>query len=460
MINLSLLLILLCVITVKEALSMKLVSLTVIKVIGSFRLPTGTVVPSVFLSRSKLEVLEDDSNSNDSNNNEKSSVILCDVLPILIQDPKGSSLLKEVILNTNTHEDSKSIPFRDTIQSFILNRDRGLYDNIPYAVKKGPSKKNLFDFFNNVNSKVEIKKNNKKSEINPYTSFLQGVEKQLDVKLTGLFIEVADEITKSSVALGGAAIFAKTNDAKDWILNQYNPSLPDIATTDEGIDDDDIFNSPAVVVYCGLDEIVGMSLGTGIPIYIPDELFDSATVDARLNNKGDNKQMSITAPVFGESKERKAYDALAENTESYVDITPAWEIFDPKIFLKMSPVEKREILRASGVKKLPRIREGLDRLDSALINVMDDAVRKEFLRLSEPNNSKSFTSTPRSEVLRQMGEALSEGDLEKAEALRETFIVMTQRLADPTQSQGSYDPYLDQDDWYIKERRKSMRPKM
>ena len=453
MTRISLVLILLSVIILKEVLSMKILPISVIKVLGSFRLPKGVIVPTEFLSRSKLEVLEDASND-DSNENEKSNVILCDVLPILIQDPKGLTSLKES-MSSNSNEDSKSIPYRDSIQSFILNRDRGLYDNIPYGWKKGPSKKNIFDFFSNVNSKVEINKSNKKMQINPYSSFLQAVEQQLGAKLTGLFIEVSDEITMSSVALGGAAIFAKTDSAKDWILNQYNPSLPDIATTDEGIDDNDIFNSPAVVVYCGLDEIVGMSLGTGMPIYIPEDLFDSATVDARLNKKGDN--MSITAPVFGESRERKDFDALAEEDQN-VDISPAWEIFDPKKFLKMSPVEKRGVLRLSGVKRLPRPREGLNSLDSALINVMDDAVRKEVLRLSDPNSQK-VTSTPRQEVLRQIGEALTEGDLEKAEALRETFIVMTQRLADPTQAQGSYDPYLDQDDWYLKERRKAMRPK-
>ena len=90
---------------------------------------------------------------------------------------------------------------------------------------------------------------------------------------------------------------------------------------------------------------------------------------------------------------------------------------------------------------------------------MDDAVRKEVLRLSDTDSPQSFTTTPRQELLRNIGDAISEGDLDKAESLRETFILMTQRLADPTQPQGSYDPYLDQDDWYMKERRKAMRPK-
>ena len=112
----------------------------------------------------------------------------------------------------------------DNIQSYILNRDKGLYDNLPYAYKKGPSKKNLYDFFSNVNSKVDIKISNKKVQINSYSSFLKGIELQLDAKLTGLFIEVSGEISTNSVALGGAAIFAKTNNANviKQILNQID----------------------------------------------------------------------------------------------------------------------------------------------------------------------------------------------------------------------------------------------
>ena len=249
----------------------------------------------------------------------------------------------------------KSIPYRDSIQSYILNRDKGLYDNLPYAYKKGPSKKGLYDFFSNINSKVDIKKSNQQ-KINAYTSFLKGIEQQLDAKLTGLFIEVSDEITTNSVALGGAAIFAKNSNANDWILNQYNTLLPDIATTDERISDNDIFNSPAVVVYCGLDEIAGMSLGSGMKIYMAEELFDAATVDARLNKKSDNLLMSISAPIFGDSKDRKNYNSLAVNKNEEADVPLAWEIYDPNKFMKMSQVEKRAILRASGVKKLPRPR--------------------------------------------------------------------------------------------------------
>ena len=121
-------------------------------------------------------------------------------------------------------------------------------------------------------------------------------------------------------------------------------------------------------------------------------------------------------------------------------------------------MEKRATLRASGVTSLPRPREGLDSLDKALLDKMDEAVRGEYLRLRSLNGPAAVTS-PRQALLKAMGEAFDEGDIKAATELREEFMILTSRTADPTQESGSYDPYLDQDDWYMAARRKAMAPK-
>ena len=138
---------------------------------------------------------------------------------------------------------------------------------------------------------------------------------------------------------------------------------------------------------------------------------------------------SSSSSSLGNSKERKAYNSLKQNNNNNNnnnnddddDISPAWEILDPLEFIKMSTVEKRAVLRKSGVTRLPRPRDGISSLDSKLLSIMDDAVRNEVLRLSNSNSNsnsndddddddeRQSTSTPRQEVLRQMGEALSKG---------------------------------------------------
>ena len=62
-------------------------------------------------------------------------------------------------------------------------------------------------------------------------------------------------------------------------------------------------------------------------------------------------------------------------------------------------------------------------------------------------------------LLRRIGEALDDDDMEIAVKLRQEFAYKTALRADPTQAQGSYDPYLDQDAWYQEQRRRAMAPR-
>lgn len=130
----------------------------------------------------------------------------------------------------------------------------------------------------------------------------------------------------------------------------------------------------------------------------------------------------------------------------------------------MSTLQKREVLRYSGLSELPRPREGTKALDAVLLDLMDDAVRSEYLRLRERKSSsykreKSTVnpdSTSRQSLLQAMAEALESGDITAAEVFRDRFTLLTMLEADPTQTRGSYQEYLDQDEWYMMERRKAM----
>ena len=149
----------------------------------------------------------------------------------------------------------------------------------------------------------------------------------------------------------------------------------------------------------------------------------------------------------------------------------AWEVFDPKMFFGWSTVDKRAILRASGVTKLPRPREGVQLLDDMLLDLMDDAVRSEIRRLNMLSKSngrrqlnariieesdEDIDALTRQELLEKIGEKIDAGNVDAAIELRERFIALSSLKADPTQAPGSYDRYLDQDDWYMANRKKSM----
>jgi hypothetical protein len=269
----------------------------------------------------------------------------------------------------------------------------------------------------------------------------------LDAEIVDLLIEVKDELSSNSISIGAAIVFCRKSVVSDWKISLSNPQLPVVSSTD---DLEDIDQCTACIVNCHLDELIAISLLTGKSILIPQSLFASSAIDARLINDCDDteskEQLSIYGPIFGSPEKRqnwreKSRDGISNNQKSgnigdVVVALPAWEIFDAKRFLKMSSVEKRAALRASGVTTLPRPRQGLDSLDRALVEQMDEAVRGEFLRLlsiSSNNTESPREESPRQGMLQAMGEALDAGDLEAAEALRDQFAAMTAIRADPTQ---------------------------
>tara|TARA_A100001015_G_C14911045_1_gene680502 strand:- start:654 stop:959 length:306 start_codon:yes stop_codon:yes gene_type:complete len=72
---------------------------------------------------------------------------------------------------------------------------------------------------------------------------------------------------------------------------------------------------------------------------------------------------------------------------------------------------------------------------------------------------RSLVSSGRQSLLQAMCEALQEGEIKRAEELRDRFAMLTALKQDHTQEEGSYDKFLDQDEWYMEARRKAMAPK-
>ena len=167
-------------------------------------------------------------------------------------------------------------------------------------------------------------------------------------------------------------------------------------------------------------------------------------------------------------------------TKKGESVEKVWTIYNPLEFVSMSQVQKRDLLRASGVRSLPRPREGAAALDEVLTDLMDEAVRSEYIRLTTDTENASKVDSrslknrlraadvradgqsrgdDRVSLLRRIGEALDDDDMEIAVKLRQEFAYKTALRADPTQAQGSYDPYLDQDAWYQEQRRRAMAPR-
>eukprot|EP00607_Mallomonas_marina_P001021 CAMPEP_0182426018 /NCGR_PEP_ID=MMETSP1167-20130531/12496_1 /TAXON_ID=2988 /ORGANISM="Mallomonas Sp, Strain CCMP3275" /LENGTH=310 /DNA_ID=CAMNT_0024607157 /DNA_START=586 /DNA_END=1518 /DNA_ORIENTATION=+ len=304
----------------------------------------------------------------------------------------------------------------------------------------------------------------------------------MDAEITGLILETADEFRDKSIRLGAAMIISQQQVAHKWRLSKSSNRLP--KKTDQ----------TATVIECHVDELIGFSTALGLPVCVQTQLYESLTVDAVMSRDASTGKLSIRAPypVTGDTPESVSSSLSSPTTE---DAVPVWEILDPEQILSMSQADKRATLRASDVRTLPRPREGEAALDAVLLDLADDAVRREVLRRSrgmpreeerrventnrdrdleqeqeeeEEDEFMRYSALPasamlgdnkRQVLLREMGEAIDEGDMKRAETLREQFLMYTSLRADPTQPEGSYSPYLDQDDWYMEQRRRSMAPK-
>lgn len=434
----------LVVVLLKYFIDSRLIALQPLKCLGSFSISSQKIVPAAYLSRGKLEVLESEEDGNERR------AILCDVIPIPLFDSRGETLVNQLQNDRSTSTKFSFDP--SSIDSILINRDKGLYDNLPYSWgESATAKLELFNYLQ------------KRRGPSSRGNFLEGVNSILGSKLTGIIIEVKDQLASDKIVLGGTIILCQNAVAQDWKISASNPSVPSVASND---DPEEIAASTACLVECHMDELVALSFLSGLPIHIPKTLFEALAIDASLTSgevkKGGTPDMLISGPTFRSVESKLEWDqrsATADSTASTKTVPPAWEIFDAKKFIGMSSVEKRATLRASGVTSLPRPREGLDSLDKALLDKMDEAVRGEYLRLRNLNGPATIIKSPRQALLKAMGEAFDEGDIKAATELREEFMILTSRTADPTQEGGSYDPYLDQDDWYMAARRKAMAPK-
>jgi hypothetical protein len=352
---------------------------------------------SYFISKTEVEVVEDN----------YGNMRLCDVLPLPISPCTSQEDTKNVI----------DIPFTFITASAICQRDKGVYDNLPYELGDFGAKKRLFDFCNYFARQQVPQKFMSYSH-----AFLHACKTELGTELSFLGIEEADISEVGAIQLGAYMVIKKSGDIH--IVNIYP------------------------------DELVCFSMDLDIPINIDKKLFQKCCLDAILTPSSDHPSgfiiRSALTPTFQNNQTSSQTDQ---------DVRTVWEIFDASEFIQMSQLEKRALLKRSGVLDLPRPRDGDVALENLLVDLMDSAVRTEYWRMcaGKQNASPSVSSgSRRSELLQEMAVNLEKGDMKAAVALRECFAQMTQLRADPTQDEGSYDRFLDQDDWYMEARRRAM----
>ena len=523
---LKIILLLECVINIVVSMKLKKLSgLKVMRTIGSLYNN-----PAFFLSKSKLEIIENDHNTD---------VILKNVFPIPIPESTINDLELTCKSDINNINDVISRSQKLKFCKSLANRDGGFFDNLKYDWSSNNMAKRDFYSFCTGGEAISIK-TKKRFNFNIVSKKNNGLcspldvvlDEVLDCKITGLILEVEDmqeNKREQRLSIGAGVIISKLEYEDNFTLGVKGSRIPN--------ESDETYQK-GCVVKCTVDEVLKLALATNKRIFIPTELYQAGCVDAHLS-KNDDGSLSIwcqegnvgasAANANANTNTNRDSDSddsknesstSATNIQNYHNLNgagvqeeedKAWEIYDPRRFLRMKEAEKRAVLRASGItgRSLPRPREGESKLNELLIELMDEAVRGEvilsgssqwidaamnmkmsaftsqeeldsftqmlsFVNTNVDNKSQSnkdnsndnefrvddvavpMIMSRRQRILREMGVALDNDDVERAEKLREDFIRLTALKADPSQDEGEYSRWMDQDEWYMEQRRKAM----
>eukprot|EP01035_Chromulina_nebulosa_P022121 gene22121-28641_t len=274
----------------------------------------------------------------------------------------------------------------------------------------------------------------------PYHGIVQALEKFADLKVCGLLAEVADRPSEFTYAFGGALLVSKSEFASKWTLTKKN------------------FKA-IKEVKCTIDELMGIAFATSLPVVIASSLYESSCMDGLLEQRKwgeleSSERMHLTSPYFNSKEEARLWRQEQERQLQQIERSrqlgqgrrsrTVADISDATTFLKLSNIEKRAILRASGLTQLPRPREGARAVDALIIPLLDEEVAYEVLRrlaetkgnFKEASEMVDFESK-KPKIARQIMEARKRGDFESAKNLCEELNSLSLLRFDPTNPEGA-----------------------
>ena len=402
----------------------------------------------------------------------------------------------------------------------IVDRDRGIFDSLsPYYQRwlgKPQGSKDVYNAMKSAGSGT--------GAASPYHLFVQQLDVILGLKVTGVLLEVADTPNAASLSLGAAVMVAKkvpsaagaagaagtdtgtgtgvgvesgdvamNSGPRSWILTKDNFKQLTKACSRLSAD--------AKLLDCHVDEALGVHLATGIPVVLPDALYQRVCVDGLLELRsqmearvaegegeggadaragtgtgtstststgGGGGGMLVSAPYFSSRSQAQNYASLLDEARARPPkpVKKLSDISDATTFLSMRVSEKRACLRASGVAALPKPREGPKMVDAVMIPLLDEEVAYEVLRrLGECRGDFDLAAkmedfeSRKPTLARMYNQAVKQGETERAKALIEEFNSLSTLRYDPSNPEeevvaGRNGAGFDIEDWYWEQRKR------
>eukprot|EP01039_Chlorochromonas_danica_P001104 gene1104-1202_t len=414
--------------------------------IGEHKISTKERSPAFYLGPDRMIIQE----------KSPESCIARGLLPICIPEELETPLASAI----QSSSDNRLNVYKSWSGQVITDRNGGLFDNL----------RNAMYLTNNTAARREIYEalRLKGSAASPYHGLLDAMPRFADLIIRGLLIEIADKPTAQSYSLGAAVLVARKDCKSRWRLTAQKFSSIKQATKG---------SSEACLVKCQMDELIGLAFASGLPIVIPTSVYDTSCIDGLLEadirvsaTTGESiKRMTISGPYFSTPQEARIWkteqDRLQREAENsrrkmLATVPKAFEISDASTFLRLKTTEKRAILRATGLRELPRPREGSRAVDALLIPLLDEEVAYEVLRrLAETKGDFKLAAqmsdfeSRKPQIAKQIREARQAGHLERAKELCDELNSLSMLRFDPT-SPGGKSVEWDVEEWYWEQRKR------
>jgi len=368
------------------------------------------------------------------------------VMPVPIRDDIESALVAAMQVGS----DQPASVYKSWSGLLITERSNGLYDSLSSTFlwcSKPYARREIYEALR-LRGTCE----------SPYHGMVSSLQRFAGLTVCGLLAEVADRPSEFSFAFGGAVLVSRSECAARWTLTRRDfRAIKEVRGSQE-----------AQLVKCTIDELAGLALATGLPVVTASSLYESACLDGLLQQRtrpDGGRHTHLVAPYFSSREEaqlwRREQERQLQQGQRPQGRTPSLaDIKDASGFLRLSTADKRAMLRASGVRQLPRPREGPRAVDALMIPLLDEEVAYEVLRrLAETRGDfqraaeMSDFESRKPQLARMITEARKRGDAARARELCDELNSLSTLRFDPTNPDGPGEDW-DVEEWYWEQRKR------
>ena len=337
----------------------------------------------------------------------------------------------------------------------VSKRDDALFDNVPWVWNPSPqAKRDAFSRFSGRGYPRE-------GYQSPYHLILDTLRRDGCADVSRVLIERTSML--GGLVVGGCVLLERRlPQAIDSGATRASGAGP--AALEDGrwwVSDDEggggggsDGSSEPVICECTTDEALGLAIALRCEVLVEAEVWQAAKTAPKYNTQRGKMRLEVWPRMPDDDDADADADGAAASDRDAPVVRLPWELRSASEVLEMTVEEKALSALAAGL-RLPRARAATDEALIALLEpLLDETVRRELrvrraLEAGDLGAAAALEAgaSRRGELLAEMRAAVEAERFGEAAELASQLRVETARRGDVTQDEGSYDRYLDQDDW-------------